>query len=197
MCLGSAWHLWLHLDAEAGLLLSHEIVNDSFLFEQIAFQELDSCLKARILRCQIIGGHFLFHDIIIKPLSVLMNDARAQFINVQVDLRGRFIRHLVLNTELFAKIELSLPTSRSRAALGAKTGFGRYPSDLLGWIVDEASGEHLLAITWYHCLLGRHHSWLRLSVNVVNSRRVKIVCLQRWSSFGTLRPHALVLGLTL
>ena len=72
--------------AIAGFLLEDQVIDDLILALQFNLNDLQLGPQSRILVLQVIRGHTLFHDIVIKTLSLLVDDAGAELVDFEVQL---------------------------------------------------------------------------------------------------------------
>ena len=114
---------------KVGLLLDEQVIDNFILALKLDFYDLELGLEASILVFQIIGGHALFHHIVVEALTLLMNDSRAKLAHIELDLTGCLARsgprtsshhHLIgaREAQFFAKVELSFAASCARPPLG-------------------------------------------------------------------------------
>ena len=173
---------------------------------------------------QIVRSHSLFHYIVVETLALLVDNSRAQLMDLKVDLAGglgggraRSLPHRDMRrtwkSEFLAEIELCLPTGCTRSALGWLARHEELISTLhLLRIEHLLICKHLLLLGIVHLLLLLHHAGVdplahRSALHMLLVHQVDLhllLLLEKsllfdccWHRFGALRtyPAHLVLNL--
>lgn len=74
-------------------LLNKKLVDHFVFLSELGFDHQESCSELRVFIFKVVGGHSLFHYIIVETLALLMDDSWSQFADTDIDHVGGFGAH--------------------------------------------------------------------------------------------------------